>query len=46
MTFKNKNAIYICINYNEAFCPTEIEKQSICIQEDIGKVLKDLQIDI
>lgn len=42
MTSKNKNAIYACINYQEAFCPPQIEKQSICIQADIGKVIHDL----
>lgn len=42
MTSKNKNAVYICINYQEAYCPPQIEKQSICIQSDIGKVTHDL----
>lgn len=42
MTSKNKKATYACINYQEAFCPPQIEKQSICIQEDIGKVIQDL----
>lgn len=42
MTSKSKNAVYACINYQEAFCPPQIEKQSICIQADIGKVLHDL----
>lgn len=35
----NKNATYICINYGEAFAPKEIEKQSICIDSDIGSIL-------
>ena len=39
MTAQNKAATYVCINYGEAICPTEIEKQSICIDEDISKVL-------
>lgn len=39
MTAQNKAATYACINYGEAVCPTEIEKQSICIDEDISKVL-------
>lgn len=42
MTSKNKNAVYACINYQEAYCPPQIEKQSICIQADIGKVIHDL----
>ena len=43
MTAGNKAARYACINYGEAVCPIEIERQSICIDEDIGKVLEDLQ---
>lgn len=42
MTSKNKNAVYTCINYQEAYCPPQIKKQSICIQSDIGKVIHDL----
>ncbi len=42
MTSKNKNSVYACINYQEAYCPPQIEKQSICIQADIGKVIHDL----
>lgn len=42
MTVQNKNAIYACINYNEAFCPEEIKKQSVCIEDDIGNVLSEL----
>ena len=42
MTAKNPKAIYACINYGEAVCPNEIKKRSVCIDEDIGKVLKDL----
>ncbi len=43
MTAQNKAATYACINYGEAVCPTEIEKQSICIDADIGKALEDLR---
>ena len=39
MTAQNRAATYACINYGEAICPTEIGKQSICIDEDISKVL-------
>ncbi len=42
MTYQNPKAIYACVNLREAYCPKEIEKQSICIQEDIGDVLKAL----
>lgn len=38
-TIRNPRATYACINYGEAFCPPQIEKQAICINEDIQKVL-------
>ena len=43
MTAQNPNATYACINYGEAFCPQEIEKQSVCINRDISAVLEDLE---
>ena len=42
MTAENKNAFYACINYGEAVCPPQIEKQSVCINADIGEVLEAL----
>ena len=36
MTAQNKNAAYACINLGMAAAPAEIEKQSICIDTDIG----------
>lgn len=42
MTARNPKATYACINYGEAFAPSAIEKQSICINGDIGEVLKKL----
>lgn len=39
MTLANKNAVYACVNYGEAFCPGEIADRSICIDGDIGEVL-------
>ena len=42
MTAENPKAIYACINYGEAACPHEIKKQSICIDGDIGEILKNL----
>lgn len=38
MTAKNPKATYICINAGEAFCPEEIERQAICINDDIDRV--------
>lgn len=42
MTASNPDATYACINYGEALCPREIEKQSICVNGDIDDVLKGL----
>lgn len=43
MTLKNPKATYACINYGDAVCPAEIEKQSICIDCDIGKVIDEIK---
>ena len=40
LTMQNPKVTYVCINYGEAYCPPQIEKQSICINDDIDKVLK------
>ena len=40
MTAKNPRATYACVNRGEVFCPDEIADRSICINEDIGKVLE------
>lgn len=42
MTAANPNAVYVCINYGEAGCPKELEGQSICMNGDIGEVLKQI----
>lgn len=42
MTAENKNAFYACINFGEAMCPSQIKKQSICLNNDIGEVLKEI----
>lgn len=39
MTDRNPNATYACLNYGEAVCPREIERQAICIEGDIGACL-------
>ncbi len=44
MTSQWDNAIYACINLSDAFAPNEIKKKSICISEDIGKVLEQLSL--
>ena len=43
MTRENPAAVYACVNYREAFCPESIADRSICIDGDIGEILKDLR---
>lgn len=43
MTKANEKAVYACVNFGEAFTHNEIENQSICINEDIVKVLSDVK---
>lgn len=43
MVYQNPKATYACVNLSEAYCPAEIRKRSICIDEDIDKVLKELR---
>ncbi len=40
MTAANPKAVYACINYGEAYVPEEIAERSICINADIGEILK------
>jgi NAD-dependent SIR2 family protein deacetylase len=42
MTMKNPKAVYACVNFGEAACPDEIERQSICIDDDIGEILRKI----
>jgi NAD-dependent SIR2 family protein deacetylase len=39
MTMENSRAIYACMNYDDAFCPREIEDRAICIDGDAGRTL-------
>ncbi len=39
MTIQNPNAVYACINYDEAVCPSQIESKAICINENIEKII-------
>ena len=41
-TEENPNAYYACLNLGEAGCSREISERSICLNADIGKVLRDL----
>ena len=46
MAMENKKAVYACVNYQEAFCPNELEERSICIDGDIGDVLKEIKASV
>ena len=46
MVMENKKASYACINYQEAFCPNELEERSICLDGDIGDVLKEIKVSV
>ena len=43
MTYQNPKAVYACVNYGEAYAPKEIMDRSICIDGDIGNLLKQLK---
>ena len=43
MTAENPKAVYACVNLGEADAPREIASRSICIDGDIGEVLKKLK---
>ena len=39
-TRRNPNAVYACLNLGQALCPKEIRTQSVCIDGDIGHILR------
>lgn len=43
MTMADPDAVYACINYNEAVCPEEIAGRSICLEGDIGELIRKIQ---
>ncbi len=42
MTNDDPKAVYACLNYSEAWCPVQIERQSLCIDGDSGEVIRCL----
>lgn len=42
MTREWKNAVYVCLNYGEAYAPDAIIEKSVCIDGDIGEILTRL----
>ena len=41
-TAENPAAVYACVNFGDAVCPTAIQDRSVCINGDIGQVLDQL----
>lgn len=42
MTARNPNAFYLCVNAESADCPDAIAARSLCIEGDIGELLRRL----
>ena len=42
MTAKDPDAVYACVNYGEAVCPEQIRERSVCIDGDVGKVIREM----
>ncbi len=42
LTAENPKAVYVCVNQGEAFAPAQIQRQSICLDGDIGAVIDRL----
>ena len=44
MTNTFQHGFYVCLNQGEAYAPKEIRGKSVCMNEDIGEVLKELEL--
>ena len=42
MTAQNPQAVYACVNVGPSYCPPQIQQQSLCLHEDLGRVQGDL----
>ena len=42
MTDENPRAFYACLNYSEAYCPSQIKDRSVCIEGDSGEVIREI----
>ena len=42
MTDENPRAFYACLNYSEAYCPSQIKDRSVCIKGDSGEVIREI----
>lgn len=43
MTTENPNAAYVCVNAKEACAPRELAGRALCVEDDIGAVLRALR---
>ena len=43
MTHENDNALYACLNYDEACCPEKLKDRSLLLGSDTGEVLRKLK---
>ena len=43
-TAENRKATYVCVNQGEAYVPREIAAQSVGLNDDIGRVLKEAAV--
>ena len=43
LTLQNRQAVYACVNTGQAFAPQALGRRAICIDGDIGAVLRDLR---
>ena len=43
MTAENPREVYACVSLGEVYTPGEIADRSICIDGDIGEILKKLK---
>lgn len=44
LTAEDPQAVYACVNQGQAACPEELKDRAICIDGDIGEVLKALSV--
>ena len=42
MTSTFQHAFYVCLNQGEAYAPDEIRDKSVCVNKDIGEVIRRL----
>ena len=42
MTMENEKAVYACLNFDEAYCPAQIEDRSVIIDGDTAEVLEEM----